>query len=291
MYKKVAQISILFNESDILCCSETWLSSTINDSLIAINGKTVYRCDRKTRGGGVCIFVNNSLSPFCKIDDKSSYISPDLEIITIDFQKPGSKFSKFSCIYRPPNGNVKKCIDKLTEILSRRENLKKEIWLLGDFNVDYLKRDDQKQKKFVNFFKLLGLSQLISKITRPSTSGGSCLDWIVTNCRFIMESYVSTIYISDHYPVECIRKKAREKNTTVLRNVRDYRNNDKNVLVNFVKNRLSQTTFETEIDPTVKWQILYDIVYDILSVMCPYKKYRQRESLSLWITPVIYRDI
>ena len=28
-----------------------------------------------------------------------------------------------------------------------------------------------------------------------------------------------------------------------------------------------------------------------MSVMCPYKKYRQREVKTLWITPEIYRNI
>ena len=47
-------------------------------------------------GSGVCICVNNNLSPSSTINDTSSYNSPDLEIITIDFNKPGLKFMKSS---------------------------------------------------------------------------------------------------------------------------------------------------------------------------------------------------
>ena len=59
--------------------------------MIAIDGKSVFRSDRSSRGGGVCIYVNNSLSPFCKVDPISCNISPDLEIMSINLKKPGLK--------------------------------------------------------------------------------------------------------------------------------------------------------------------------------------------------------
>ena len=74
-----------------------WLSSSINDSLVNIHGKKTCRCDRSTRGGGVCIYVKSSLGPF-----KSSFINPDLENFTLDFMKPGLRIMKICCIYRPP---------------------------------------------------------------------------------------------------------------------------------------------------------------------------------------------
>ena len=293
LYKKSAQIGYLFKQSEILCCTETWLSHILSDSLKSIEDKTVFRRDRKTRGGGVCIYVNNTLSPFCTVDEKSSYISPDLEIITIDLKKTGLKYMKFSCIYRPPRGDIKKCIDKLSEMLSRRENFKKEIWLFGDFNVDYLKRGEENYKKFVNLFKTFGLSQLITNVTRPNTNttSGTCIDWIVTNSRFVKDSYVLNIFISDHFPVECIRKKLRERHTTVYRNVCSYKNYDKNILVELLRLGLAETSYETEMDLNAKWDIFYSIIYDILAIMCPYKKYRQREIPTPWITPEIYRNI
>ena len=253
----------MFDDSDILCCTETWLSPIIIDSLLAIPGKTIFRRDRGTRGGGVCIYVDNKLSPFCKVDVQSSYVSPDLEIISLDIKKTGLKFMKVLSIYRPPRGNHKKCIDKLTEILSRRDNFKKEVWLLGDFNVDYLKRGDPNLKRLINLFKIFGLTQYIFDITRPGVHSGSCIDWIVTNCRFFKSANVSNIYISDHYAFECTRKKARECNNTVLRNVRTYKNYDKDILISLLHARLSHTNFENEVDPNTKWELLYNTLSDI----------------------------
>ena len=46
---------------DILALSETWLDSSVDDSLVAIPGYRVYRSDRHRHGGGVCMYVNDSL--------------------------------------------------------------------------------------------------------------------------------------------------------------------------------------------------------------------------------------
>ena len=291
LLKKVAQVSLLFKDSTVLCCTETWLAPNVNDSLVAVPGKPIFRRDRVSRGGGVCIYIDDSLTQYCNIDSKSSYISPDLEIISIDLQKPCLKHMKICCIYRPPRGDIKKCIEKLTEILDRRENFKKEIWLLGDFIIDYLRRGDVNQKRFLSLFKKKGLNQLISTPTRPGINSASCIDWIVTNCRFVRSANTTDIFISDHFAIECIRKKCREKNKSVFRNLRNYQNYDKNILSTLLHAKMEETTFETELDPNVKWDLLYTIIYDILSIMCPYKKYKQRETITPWITADIYRAI
>ena len=56
------------------------------------------RRDRSSRGGGVCIYADNDLSPFCAIAEKSRYISNDLEIISLDVKKTGLKYMKIACI-------------------------------------------------------------------------------------------------------------------------------------------------------------------------------------------------
>ena len=104
------------------------------------------------------------------------------------------KCIKFSTVYRPPRGDHTKCLTILTEILSRRENFKKEIFLLGDFHVDYLKRTDINFKRFQNFFKTFGLTQLIKGVTRPAKTSSS----------------ITTIFLSNHFTVDCIKEKPRE---------------------------------------------------------------------------------
>ena len=167
------------------------------------------------------------MSPYCNIDPNSTFSNKDLEIISLSFKKLCVKFSKIICIYRPPRGEVKKCIDHLKEILARRENYKKEIWIVGDFNVDYLKLDNVNTKRFHSFFNISGLNQLICDITRPCFNHGTAIDWIVTNSKFFSTSGVTNIFVSDQFEIECIKKKARERIKNVYRVLRDYKNYNK----------------------------------------------------------------
>ena len=282
-------MDVIFKTSDILCCSETWLSKQISDFLVSISDKVIYRQDRNNRGGGVCIYVNQKLAQYCKIDINSSFTNSDLEIVTINITKPGNKYAKVSSVYRPPRGDHKKCITSLSEILLRKENFKKEIWLLGDFNVDHLNRHDINFKRFQTFFKTYGLTQLINDPTRPGKYNNTCLDWIVTNSRFVSHSSVTNIFISDHFAIECTKKKQREQKRTLYRTLRDYKNYDKNLLINLLKRDLIRNDFMYIDNPNTMWANLYTVIRDILSVMCPLKNYRQSAIITPWITADIYR--
>ena len=140
-------------------------------------------------------------------------------------------------------------------------------------------------------FKNFGMSQLISDITRPVRSSGSCIDWIVTNCKFVKNAYVLNVFLSDHYATECIRKKVREHHDIVYRTVRSYTNYNKEIFLTLLRQNLSRSDYDTLQEPNAKWDLLYSQIYDLITVMCPLKKYRQRESITPWITPEIYRNI
>ena len=53
-----------YRNASMVCLSETWLHTAIADSTVQIDNFTLIRCDRdlnttkKTRGGGVCTYVN-----------------------------------------------------------------------------------------------------------------------------------------------------------------------------------------------------------------------------------------
>ena len=69
--------------------------------------------------------------------------------------------------------------------------------------------------------------------------------------------------------------------------MREYKNYNKEILVDLLLNRLSIDDFVDLDDPNVMWDQLYNLVYGILSVMCPFRKYRQ--SSTSWISADIYR--
>ncbi len=73
----------------VICLTETWMSATVPDSAIELTGFSVHRSDRtkeltgKSRGGGVCFYINNSWCNERNIHSIKSFCSPDLEFHTL----------------------------------------------------------------------------------------------------------------------------------------------------------------------------------------------------------------
>ncbi len=73
----------------VICLTETWMSAMVPDSAIELTGFSVHRSDRakeltgKSRGGGVCFYINNSWCNERNIHSIKSFGSPDLEFHTL----------------------------------------------------------------------------------------------------------------------------------------------------------------------------------------------------------------
>ena len=280
---------LLFNKYNIVCCSETWLSKDFSDTFIQFPGKKLFRSNRNGRGGGVCVFIDSNIAPYCEIDKNHTYCNRDLEIISISVKKPGFKHMFICVIYRPPRGNIKNCIDQIQEYV--RQNSKNELWLLGDFNVDFLDRNQPSRLNFIDLFKKYGCRQLISNITRPGRHKSSCLDWIVTNSCFVIDSGCLDAMISDHFPVSAVRKKNREHVTYVYRDIRDYTNYNPKDFTDLLRTKLEMSNYMNIQDPNVLWDLLHTSSSAILEIMCPVRRFKQREFLTPWMYADIFREM
>ncbi len=73
----------------VICLTETWMSAMVPDSAIELTGFSVHHSDRteeltgKSRGGGVCFYINNSWCNERNIHSIKSFCSPDLEFHTL----------------------------------------------------------------------------------------------------------------------------------------------------------------------------------------------------------------
>ncbi len=69
----------------VICLTETWMSAMVPDSTIELMGFSVHRSDRtkeltgKSRGGGVCCYINNLWCDERNLHSIKSFCSPDLE--------------------------------------------------------------------------------------------------------------------------------------------------------------------------------------------------------------------
>lgn len=92
------QSFVVSSSVDIFALTETWLNHSFQNTEIIPSHYTIYRHDRPTRGGGVLIAVNSSLS-------SSQLKSPfDLEIVCVTIVTPSITYL-LCLVYVPPKAD------------------------------------------------------------------------------------------------------------------------------------------------------------------------------------------
>ena len=107
-------------------------------------------------------------------------------------------------IYRPPNINPKVSIEKLTDLLQQLHSLKKDVFVLGDFNINMQEAmftGDRTVNDFHNMFLFYYFYPLINKPTRIYGNRSSTIDNIYTNNSNVPVSGLFKPNFSDHYSI------------------------------------------------------------------------------------------
>ena len=293
----------MYNDIDFLLCTETWLNDKYPDGILQIPGMVLYRNDRcnadvklitegtiPKRGGGVAIYVKTKWAPFISIYTPGTIITGDHETLSLRVDKNGFR-KLFICVtYKPPKGKIKTCLDFFQVLFNEREINKRERWILGDFNINLRNRNEPNALLVNAFLKDNGLNQLINIPTRLTNKGGSCLDWIITDCPYVNVSGTLDELISDHFSVFAIRKKEREKISKKWKTVRVMKNYDENMFSDLLSNSDWDPYFMS-LDVDYLWDIVYSRIIEILSVMCPYKNVCLREPKTPWVNPDVVKAI
>ena len=191
----------------ILGLNETKLDNSVPKELTKVPGYQQIRLDRTCHGGGISIYVQDSVN-FKPRDD----IPIDgLELICIEIEPPKSKPFLVITWYRPPSDPVGS-FDKLEKVLAYLDREGKEMILLGDTNCDLTRRSsdqlmDNNAKHMADIYELFSFKQLVEEPTRVTLETATLIDHIATTCaRNIVKTGVHEVSLSDHFLVYCIRK-------------------------------------------------------------------------------------
>ena len=129
--------------------------------MYSLSGYVILQRNRNVgTGGGDGIFLKH------KLKFKHRYnLENHLESLWIEICLKISKSVLIGCYYRPPEGS-KFLINSFSELfeeqLTNVVKNKKEIIILGDFDIDYNNTDNRDFKSLLNIF---GLKQVITKPT------------------------------------------------------------------------------------------------------------------------------
>ena len=183
---------------DIVCIVETWLDDSILDSEISIQGYSLCRLDRNRHGGGVLMYVK-CVFTFSVIFKGTQ----DFECLILSIFSNGSRSPDFTVVlfYRPPNsGHIP--LDKLfTTLCNIFVTLSMNLYLLGDFNVDFFVPTTPLYHKLLSIVSSFNLTQVVSEPTRVSSCSSTLIDLIfVSSITFVQScTTIPPLGNADHY--------------------------------------------------------------------------------------------
>ena len=193
------------HEFSMICITETWCK----DDAIKFNSNyqlpnyNVVHFPRKNRtGGGICVFVHNSL--IFKLRDDLSTSDENNESMIIEIINKNSKNIIIGTTYRPPSGKIKPFKSYFKNLFEKSNQTNKVMYFLGDFNLNVLNYDtDSKVKNFFNMIFKYGMISIINKPTRVTPRSITAIDHIFTNnfCNANLKTGIIKSDLSDHFPI------------------------------------------------------------------------------------------
>ena len=93
-------------------------------------------------------------------------------------------------------------VSEIDPILKVLNSEKKQIYIMGDFNIDLLKVDSHRPTHdYLEFIYSYSLMPVIYKPTSITETTATIIDIILTNNRNIIKSSILVTDISDHFPI------------------------------------------------------------------------------------------
>jgi len=217
------------NHYDIIAMTETHLSAQIPDSEITINNYQLFRKDRNRNGGGVCIYVHDSL-PVTRLTNLDN---DNIETLWLKFHL-NNQTIYFGTCYRPPgqtDNEKTEFLDiletHLEQILSSCRTSNHTLILTGDFNDRTTNWHSTHPDSEIgtNLYDLLNsyyLSQLINEPTRNN----NILDLLITNNPglIIDSGTLDPLHDLDHLPIYGKLNFHIKHNKPSIRNIWDFAN-------------------------------------------------------------------
>ena len=266
-----SEIIDLKMEFDLICFTETWLSGDNVNMTVWENYRFVHlERSNNRRGGGVGALVHNKFSDVVRLE--CSYSDQNIQVMCLEVSVKNMKYL-LCIIYRPPEGNINECIVELEQMFfGIKTNAYKDIFICGDFNVNFLNQNDARVQSLQNIFSSYCLLPVITQPTLVTDHSATLVDniFVPKPGNVISGNIVSDL--SDHFPIFCVAKQALvgggEHHDPVTFKCRV----QNEFTLNLLYSRIANTNFDSVLnshDINVAMSQFYDILYDIYDTFCP----------------------
>ena len=248
--------------------------------------------------GGALLYLDKTIN-YTTRDDLLLYKTKELESIFVEIIQPKGKNLIVGCIYRHPHMEITEFNEHfLTKLISNLKKEKKDVLLLGDFNIDLLKYDSQ--VAVASFLDKMYANAMIPYITGPTritVKTQSLIDNIFTS--LVAENTISgniTTTFSDHFcQFISLQIPYKIKTTRKETYARNFRHFDKIAFSEDIKNHNWLETLQIiKNDVNLSMKIFEDTVNTLLDTHVPIKKLSNQDLLQKskpWITKGLVKSI
>ena len=267
---------------DLLTINETRLDYTIDNNEVDIPGYNLIRKDRNRNGGGVAIYVRDTI-PYTDCN----FLLPDnVEAICIEIHKPKSKPLVVSTWYRPPDAKIE-LLDYFEYFLKNIDTDNKEVLITGDFNCNFLApENNQHTTKLTDLLNEYQLEQIIKIPTRITPNSKTLLDIIITKMddTKVVDSGVIHVGISDHSLVYAGRKVAVLKEKPKIVETRQFKNFNTARFQQDLDQALNSILFYDYNNANIAWHVWKETFLAVADTHAPVLKRKVKSEHNPWMT-------
>lgn len=284
---KLPEVRILLSRTKtaVFAASETWLDASVKDAEVNIPGFNVIRHDRNRNGGGVALYIRDSIA----FNPRPDLVVDGLEATWVELLLPKTKGILICAIYRPPADST--FVPRLEESLSRI-GIGTEFYILGDINIDFTQDNSPLFKSYKGTLDFFNCSQLIAQPTRITPTTSTVLDHVITNMGDkVKESGVVDVGFSDHLITYCVRGQTKNiSHGPNVKKVRSFKNYSAEKLNEELRGTnwldiLISTDVNYCLDQFVR---LFNLAVDKVA---PRRELKVKQTSQPWINPLILSGI
>ena len=192
-FDHVKEILTLYpNPIDVVALGETWIKKDRVQHYQIDGYKSVFSCRPDSRGGGLAVFVRDSIV----FDTVCNTHSRGLHHINLRLHGMGASL-QVHAVYKPPSYRTTEYLDKLESILAL-QNREASCVIVGDVNIPYNQLENGSVQEYINQLKCYNFCVTNSFPTRPAT--GNLLDHVVCSEDLQASLLNETVHsdVSDH---------------------------------------------------------------------------------------------
>ena len=211
--------------------------------------------------------------------------SASIEIVSVTLYHKNAKPRLFACIYIPKTPTKQTLITQLIPILEIINSRDNEITILGDLNIDVMKKGTL-ELEYNQILQSFLLYQTIEEPTRVTPDSQSCIDHVIVNrTECLSESGVIPVGVSDHHLTYSIRKRGKKGGGSKHYEIktRNFKNYSHDKCKDKLKDKNWRKITQSQ-DINTAYNMLVDNIISAADDIAPERLLRIKNQCDPWVT-------